>query len=126
MIARRGSSPSMKARIASATASLVLIGLSLGCSQSPRERSYSGTYTLAMEHQGFKVDGSNEEWWASGDVGDLNLAVARTLPDGSRIFEGKGKVTLRGIVSSEGRYGHLGMWPRQITVTEVISVVPTN
>ena len=112
--------------IAISAASLVLIGISLGCSQQPRERAYSGIYTLAMEHQGFKVDGSDEEWWASGDVGDLNLAVMRTLPDGGRFWEGKGKVTLRGIVSSKGRYGHGGLWPRQITVMEVISVVPTN
>ena len=116
----------VKTRIAIVTVVVLLIGLAVAFALVPRERTCSGTYTIGLEHQGFRADGNDEEWWVSGDVGDLNMTVGRTLPDGSRIFDGKGKVTLRGIVSSKGRYGHLGMWPRQITVTKVISVVPTN
>ncbi|MHC4502130.1 MAG: hypothetical protein ACYTFI_02410 [Planctomycetota bacterium] len=117
----------MNKRIAALTIVAVLAAIGLAFSVMPRERTYTGVYTLAMEHQGFRADGNDEEWWVSGDLaGSINMTVAKTLPNGSRIFEGRGRVTLRGIVSSKGRHGHLGMWAREIEVTEVVSVAPTN
>lgn len=104
----------------SAAALVLVVGL------MQKEKTYTGVYTFAEEHAGFRADGNDEEWWVSGKQGDLNMAVARRLADGSTIFEGKARVTLRGLVSPKGHYGHCGLWSRQIVVTKVISVVPTN
>jgi hypothetical protein len=81
-------------------------------------RLYTGVYSEGMETMTFHADGEAQAWSVTGPaVGALqNAAPARQNPwDGFRI-----RAIVKGELSQPGRYGHLGMYQREITITEVV------
>jgi hypothetical protein len=80
--------------------------------------SFHGHYTFAFEASAFRPCGADASWWVSGDL-DPVFAFFGPLPPGeaARAF-----VRWHGELSGKGRYGHLGAYERELTVTEVIEV----
>jgi hypothetical protein len=77
---------------------------------------YTGFYSLGFEVSAFTPCGSEEKWWTGGAelverYRDLNVEQYR------EVF-----VRLRGNVSEEGNYGHLGAYNRQFEVSEVVEI----
>lgn len=83
----------------------------------PEPQQYAGYYTAAWEKQAFQPCGQREEWWT------WNTHHITRTPAGA---PGRYFVVLKGEVSARGQYGHLGMYPRQILVTEVLEVRPAT
>ena len=75
---------------------------------APRE--IAGVYELGFERQTFRPCGSGETWW----VGTAPASLQRGL--GTRAY-----VRVKGTVGPRGAFGHLGKYPRQIVIREVIS-----
>lgn len=79
---------------------------------------YAGHYSTGFEVSAFTECGSGEAWWVRGTA-DLQVQ-AKAANDGAAyepVF-----VRVRGTLSEPGTYGHLGAYPRELTVTEVIEV----
>ncbi len=85
---------------------------------------YEGEYLDGFEVSAFIRCGSNERWWTSG-----NLAVVtrfeenypeRAIPGG----RGNARLFLRVLAtpSATGNHGHLGQYPRQLDVHDVLEV----
>ncbi len=82
------------------------------------DRIYTGVYSEGMETMTFQADGEAQVWSVTGPaVGALQSAApARQNPwDGFQI-----RAIVKGDLSPPGRYGHLGMYQREITITEVV------
>jgi hypothetical protein len=75
---------------------------------APRE--IAGVYELGFERQTFRPCGSGETWWVSTAPATLHRGL------GTRAF-----VRVRATVGPRGAFGHLGKYPRQIAIREVIS-----
>ena len=107
---------------------IILISILLiGCAPQAKMKIeiFEGIYTTGMEHQGFKVNGSEEEWWVEGKVGELNKKSYAPQADGTFMMAGQASVKIKGYVSEPGRhgqYGHMGLWERKITVTEILEI----
>jgi hypothetical protein len=76
----------------------------------PAPREIAGVYELGFERQTFRPCGSDETWWVSTAPASLHRGL------GTRAF-----VRVRGTVGPRGAFGHLGKYPRQIVIREVIS-----
>ena len=104
----------MRALIAGLLLCLVAACASLGRA----ERTYTGVYAEGTEVMTFQADGETQTWSVTGPaVAALqNAAPPRPNPwDGFQI-----RAIVRGHLSPPGRYGHLGMFRREITITEVV------
>jgi protein-S-isoprenylcysteine O-methyltransferase Ste14 len=77
---------------------------------------YGGVYLWGFETSSFRVCGSNEFWWASGEL--RRLVEVTPAPGASGVF-----AVISGEVSPPGSYGHLGQYPREITVRKVPRVL---
>ncbi len=76
----------------------------------------------------FQADGEAEAWSVAGGAGVYALQAAapsRYLPEGVRAPFAV-RATIRGEVSRPGRYGHLGLFRREITITEVVNAMPPD
>lgn len=108
----------------------LLIAALLGaCAMSPAARTYTGVYAEGLETMTFHPDGSDETWAVAGGDGVHSLQVAApqiyaTQSGAHAPF--RVRATIRGEVSRPGRYGHLGFFPRQITITEVLEATPVE
>jgi hypothetical protein len=85
----------------------------------PPDGIYRGRYTKQFEVSSFQPCGTSEQWWVTGRVEPL---IARLTSGG--FVGGVAYVELRGRVSSRGRHGHLGGYPREFTVERVLLVRP--
>lgn len=108
-------------RVATAVAALLLLA---ACASHSATQRFTGTYALAFEMQAFKADGNSESWWAMLEPqaqAQLKAALpANAAPRlGSRI-----RAEVEGTLSEPGHYGHLGAYPRQLTITRVLSAKP--
>jgi hypothetical protein len=77
---------------------------------SAKTNLFRGYYTWAFEISRFTPCGSSEEWWLSGDLSGL--------PD-NRVPGAPLYIEVRGDLSPEGQYGHLGAYKRQLEVREI-------
>lgn len=96
--------------------------LSLAACATPQsERRYTGVYSEGLETMTFQAEGRDEHWVVAGNYYALQTAAPpRANPqDGFNVC-----ATITGRLSERGRYGHLGMFPREITITEVIEARP--
>lgn len=98
------------------------------CAMSPAARTYTGVYAEGLETMTFQPDGQDETWAVAGGEGVYALQAAAhhvTSPDGVRA-PFRVRATIRGELSRPGRYGHLGLFRRQITITEVVEATPAD
>lgn len=116
----------MAARQLMRVAMLALAGLPLAaCSQAgpaAATGTYAGCHVSGEERSEFHPRGTQELWWLRGDLGPAARA-ARAQPGPS----GRGRavfVVVQGELSAEGHYGHMGQYPRTLTVLRVISARP--
>lgn len=89
------------------------------------ERVYTGVYSEGREVMLFHADGQEDAWGIAS--GSTLYALRAAAPQGvSRDglpppFSVHARI--KGVVSSPGRYGHLGMFRREIIITDVIEVL---
>lgn len=69
----------------------------------------AGVYELGFERQTFRPCGSAETWW----VGSAPASLQRGL--GTRAY-----VRVKGTVGASGSFGHMGRYPRQLQITDVV------
>lgn len=100
-----------------ATATLLLTACS---STGPAAQRFTGLYADGFEMRVFTADGSKETWWVRPEPqaqAALNAAKGpNAKPFGYRI-----RCEIEGRLSPPGHYGHMGMNPRELTITRVIS-----
>lgn len=72
--------------------------------------SFAGVYEFGLEREAFRPCGGRRAWWVGGSPAGLRGEL------GQRSF-----VVVRGAVSPDGAYGHMGRYPRQIVITQVVS-----
>ena len=82
----------------------------------PPDGIYRGLFEKRFEVSSFQPCGSSERWWVTGRVEPLITAVTSSRG----LVGGIAYVELRGRVSSHGRYGHLGGYPREFIVERVL------
>ena len=102
---------------------IILLSMALLFIGLPRAEEFTGTHTLAMEHFGFQADGKEEVWHVTGAASRaFNRASFTLLADGKLFMQGESRATVKGYLSQPGRYGHLGMYCRQLYVTKIIHI----
>jgi len=77
---------------------------------------FRGTYVVGDERNAFEPCGINGSWWIS-----FSPAARETLTANKISGWGRWPMRVRGTLSPEGQYGHLGMYPRQLNVEQVIA-----
>ncbi len=86
---------------------------------------YRGTYLFGMEQSEFRPEGSRDKWWLSGDIHDLRKRFTRPSKDGSAELSGPVAIVVEGELSAIGQHGHLGLYKRELRVSQVLEVAPT-
>jgi hypothetical protein len=76
----------------------------------PASGVYAGYYRVDYEVSEFVPSGGSESWWLDGAVS------CPSGPTSSR----EGYIAVRGSLSAEGHYGHLGAYSRKLTAHEVL------
>jgi hypothetical protein len=81
-----------------------------------------GLWTVSFEHSGFVPENRNgEKWWLEGIVsGGFDLPKDYEIPSGGV------NVLVDGFLSSEGQFGHLGMYKHEILVRGLTLSKPPN
>jgi len=95
---------------------LLLVG-----SAAAQENHYSvfeGTYVVWFEVSRFTPKDTHEAWWLSGKVPCLDKFTKVGDEDSEPLYL---HLEVRGTLSPEGHYGHLGGYSRELEVTEVLS-----
>lgn len=84
-------------------------------------REYTGLYASGFEVEGFVPCGTDESWWVTeGEELRERYGEVATRP-----YEAV-YVVVRGAVGPEGRYGHLGAYPHEIAVSDVVEIRPAR
>lgn len=107
----------MRAMIAS-----LILCLAAACASpgATGERLYTGVYAEGMEIVSFHADGEEGAWAVAG--GDGVYALRAAAPPRAQPWDGFHiRATIRGRLSETGRYGHLGLFTREITITDVVA-----
>lgn len=108
--------------IRSPAAALLLLMAACAANGLPPPRDeFRGTYSFGFEVSSFEPCSSGEQWWVLSDE-DLHVAYERTVGEGAKYAYVPVFVRLRGRIGPEGRYGHLGVYQRELTVTEVLEI----
>jgi hypothetical protein len=90
-------------------------------SSAPGTERFTGLYADGFEMQAFTADGRGETWWAHLEP-DARAAIDAAKGPGPRVpFGFRIRAEVEGRLSEPGHYGHLGAYPRQLTITRVIS-----
>ena len=77
---------------------------------------FRGTYFVGDESNGFAPCGKKESWWVS-----FSPAATQTLRDNKISGWGHWPMRVRGTLSPQGHYGHMGGYPHQLYVEQVIA-----
>jgi hypothetical protein len=78
---------------------------------------YSGFYQGEFENSSFKMSHHPCEVWLAGDVCPI-FGKGRCTKETTV----KANITVEGVLSASGSFGHMGMWDRELRVTRVIKV----
>jgi hypothetical protein len=111
----------MKARN---VAALLIIIAHVAAAPSPafapagKSKLYAGTFIRGFESSAFRPEDGPQLYWASGRA--LRAAHAR-LMTASPTGYGETFIVVCGLLSGPGRFGHLGQYARELSVTRVIS-----
>ena len=108
---------------------LCFVLLSACASFHGSERVYTGVYAEGLEMMTFRAEGRHETWSVAGGSGVYALQEAAP-----RIYAADGgprtpfavRATIKGELSRRGRYGHVGAFRREITITEVVEVLDND
>jgi hypothetical protein len=84
---------------------------------SGKVATYSGFYEAEFEGSSFKVSHASCDVWLTGDV--CPIFEKGKCVKGAKV---KAYVTVEGVLSVPGHFGHFGMWERELRVTRVIKV----
>src|SRR6185436_2433659 len=107
----------MMPRSRSCVAAACILLAVIGC--GPRERSFTGIYISAFETSSFRECGTRSHWWLT----DVSGTLGNRLPPGMPRDQARSALLrLRGRLSGQGSYGHLGAYARELTVLEVNDV----
>jgi hypothetical protein len=108
----------MRARLLALAALAALPGCATGGA------TFDGVYAVGFETQAFWSAEGEGPWWVDGR-GAAGRRLENAVRDANAGLPwGTVRVELRGALSDEGEYGHLGAYERRLTVYEVISVQP--
>ncbi len=104
------------------TAAVIATALLLAACTTPTgPQRFTGVYALAFEMQAFTADGRGESWWATLEPkAQAELNAALPAGQGPR-FGSRIRAEVEGTLSEPGHYGHLGAYPRHLTITRVLS-----
>ena len=95
------------------------------CKLQGASSRYTGLYQDSFETQAFTAEGTAEAWWVTFEPeAQTTMMAAKQRNPESPPFGFRLAVEFEGRLSAPGHYGHLGAYPRQLTVTRVISVKP--
>ena len=101
---------------------IMVVGLAACVGRSELRQGY---VFFGFETSAFQPCGDAEQWWLAGDadvMGELGQAFASVRETlGARLY-----VEVRGVLSREGSYGHMGAYPREFHVTEVLTARPSR
>ncbi len=100
-----------------AAAALIVLATLSAC--AGRSELRQGHVVLGFETSSFQPCGDAEQWWLSGDT-DVMGELGKAFTDLGGTAEARLFVEVRGVLSREGSYGHLGAYPREFHVTEVV------
>jgi len=103
---------------------IAVLALSLAlaaCTTHSGPQRFAGLYALGFEMQAFTADGSNETWWATLEPQAQAERKAALPENAAPRFGSRIRAEVEGTLSEPGHYGHLGAYPRQLTITRVIS-----
>ena len=109
------------------TAILVLASPSCSSPVAPEVENYSGHYFFGLEDSFFIACGLDESW-AVDDAGSVIRAFVDQHQEeferapGDPVPTGNVYAELRGRISEEGEYGHLGHHQRALTISDVAEV----
>ena len=79
--------------------------------------TYSGFYEAEFESSSFKLSRVPCEVWLTGDV--CPIFGKGKCVKGAEV---KAYVTVEGVLSEPGHFGHFGLWERELRVTRVVKV----
>lgn len=85
---------------------------------------FKGTYVFGREQSEFRPEGSREKWWVTGSIDDLRKKFVSSSKGARQEFTGPVVVVVDGELSAEGEHGHLGIYERELRVTQVVEVGP--
>jgi hypothetical protein len=110
-------------RVRKAAAVLIVLAALSGC--AGRSELRRGHIVLGFETSSFQPCGDAERWWLSGD---MDVMHSITLADRALDPSSQARLyaELRGVLSREGSFGHLGGYPREFHVTEVVEARPES
>jgi hypothetical protein len=77
---------------------------------------YRGVFHVGDERNAFEPCGKNESWWI-----DFSDPARETLRANKITGWGRWPMRVRGTLSPPGHYGHLGMYPQQLHLEQVIA-----
>ncbi len=83
-------------------------------------KDYEGSFTYGFEVIAFKPCHSDEVWWLNGEAAALK--ELRTQYEALNKRMQPVHVTLRGLISERGFYGHLGSYQREFYLQAVLDV----
>jgi hypothetical protein len=99
---------------------LLAVLLAFGCASSgpwPASGVFTGYYEYGFEESRFVPAGTKENWWLSGSVPCKEVS-AKADPFGPTPIL---YLEVRGTLSSEGKYGHLDAYTRELTAQEFLT-----
>jgi hypothetical protein len=108
-------------RLAAVVATLLLLA---ACTTHSGTQRFTGTYALAFEMQSFTADGGDESWWATLEPQAQAELTAALPPNAGPRLGSRIRAEVEGRLSEPGHYGHLGAYPRHLTITRVLSAKP--
>jgi uncharacterized protein YceK len=86
------------------------------------EGTYAGLYRFGRERSDFKLLGSGEGWWLTGNIEEVTRRLAGASVDERPELRNPVFLVVEGDLSKRGHYGHLGAYRRELRVTKVLEV----
>ena len=83
-----------------------------------------GRYSSGFEVSSLLPCGSNEAWWVGGTAYAELAARVRALYGPGDLYAAQMFIRVRGELSPPGTFGHMGAYVRELSVTEVVEVLP--
>lgn len=96
---------------------IVMLILAGSCKSDGETSLYSGVYSEGMEHMAFSPRGKDVNWWVNQPPGSLQSLIDRSQQD----MGGSVLTIVEGELSEKGAHGHLGKYPRKLTIRDVLA-----
>ena len=126
----------MLRHIAMATAALAATAIAASCSAADtaadsdatasETSQYSGWYRRSFEQSAFWTDDGDGPWWLTADGEAWETLMEHHVDGPGRGGRTTVRLTVEGMLSAPGQYGHLGAYARELTVERVIEIKPVS